>query len=237
MRIVFFSFLFLFIAELSVIILPESVLASVALPLFAFSAVWYLSGRLNMSVLAGVYGGVSAALLSLVPGGFPEHISVFFAVVAWYAFMRAVADRRPRGVALISFIEVLVFYFVMLAWYAFSHVSLFFALIIIALGTALIFFNSVTTVCELGMRLRLRLFAFSLGVSVIMAELFFVFSRLPLHIANIDFLLFFVYYIMWDATTRYFSSRFTKRALIINILLLFLGFSTVLAFVRWLPSL
>lgn len=235
MLVVFLSLLFVFIAELSVTILPESVLASAALPVFAFFAIRHLSGRFNVSVLASVYGGVSVALLSFIPGGLPTHIVVLIVGAAWYAFMRAVADRRPRGAVLISFTEVFVLYFAVLAWHAFSHISLFFALMMMALGTALIFFNSITMMHELGMRLRLRLFAFSLVVGVIMAELFFVFSKLPLHIANIDFLLFFVYYIVWDATVRYFSTRFTKRALMINILLLFLGFGIVLAFVRWLP--
>ncbi|MEK7493872.1 MAG: hypothetical protein AAB630_01810 [Patescibacteria group bacterium] len=237
MLIVFFSFLFWLVAELRATVLPESVIPLVALPLFAFSAMGYLSGRFNVSVLAGVYGGISAALLSFVPGGLSAHIIALCAAGAWYAFMRSAVEHRPRGVVLISFMEVIALYFAVLAWHAFSHISLFFALVMMALGTALIFFNSVTVMCELGMWLRVRLFAFSLGVGVVMAELFSVFTKLPFHIANIDFLLFFVYYILWDVTVRYFSIRFTKRALAINVGLLFLGFGAVLVSVRWLPSL
>ncbi|MBI5913316.1 hypothetical protein HY839_02645 [Candidatus Azambacteria bacterium] len=235
MLIVFFSFLFWLVAELRITALSESVFPLVILTLFAFSAMWYLSGRFNVSVLAGVYGGISAALFSLVPSGLPAHIIAVCAAAGWYAFMHAVAERRPRGAVLVSFVEVFVLYFAVLAWHAFSHISLFLALTMIALGTALIFFNSVTVMCELGMWLRVRLFMFSLGVGVMIAELFAVLSKLPFHIANIDFLLFFVYYIVWDVTVRYFSIRFTKRALAVNVLLLFLGFGTVLASVRWLP--
>lgn len=235
MLLVFLSFLFWLIAELRITALPESVIPLAVMPLFAFFAMRYLSGRFNVSALAGVYGGISMAIFSFIPGGLPAHGAALCATGVWYAFMRSVADRRPRGAVLVSFVEILALYFAVLAWHAFSHISVFFALVMMALGTALIFFNSVTVMCELGMWLRMRLFAFSLAVGVVMAELFSVFTKLPFHIANIDFLLFFVYYIVWDVTVRYFSIRFTKRALALNALLLFLGFGAVLASVRWLP--
>lgn len=236
MLIVFFSFLFFLVEELYVTVLHGSVLPLVALPLLAFVAARHLSGRFNISVLAGVYGGISAALLSFVPGGGPlAHGIAIFSAVVWYVFMRAANERHPHHVVLISFIDVIALYFVVLAWHAFSHISLFFALALIALGTALIFFNSITVMCELGMWLRVRLFAFSLAIGMVMAELFMVFGKLPFHIANIDFLLFFVYYILWDVTVRYFSIRFTKRALATNAFLLLLGFAAVFASVRWLP--
>lgn len=235
MLIIFLSFLFFFVEELYVAVLPGSVLPLVVLPLLAFFAARHLSGKFNISVLAGAYGGISAVLLSFVSGGSSAHIIALCAAAPWYVFMRAAAEQRPRGVVLISFIEVFVLYFAVLAWYAFSNISSFLALALIALGTALIFFNSVTVMCELGMWLRVRLFAFSLAIGIIMAELFVVFGKLPLHIANIDFLLFFVYYIVWDVVVRYFSIRFTKRALATNAFLLLLGFGAVLASVRWLP--
>lgn len=235
MLFIFFSFLFLFIEELHVTVLHGSVLSLAVLPVLAFAAMWHLSGKFSVSALAGAYGGIVAALLSLVPSGLPAHSIALFSAAIWYAFMRAAVERRPRGIVLVSFVAILAFYFTVLAWHAFSHISLFLALALIALNTALIFFNSVTVMCELGMWLRVRLFAFSLAIGIIMAELFVVFGKLPLHIANIDFLLFFVYYIVWDVVVRYFSIRFTKRALATNALLLFLGFGAVLASVRWLP--
>src|SRR3989344_5975127 len=120
MFIVFFSFLFWLALELRVTAVSESVFPLAVLPFLTFSAMWYLSGRFNVSVLAGMYGGISAALLSLVPGGLPAHIIAASAAAIWDAFMRAVAERRPRGIVLVSFIEVLVLYFAVLAWHAFS---------------------------------------------------------------------------------------------------------------------
>jgi len=235
MPIIFSSFLFWLIAELRVTALSESIVPVIALPLFAFFATRYLSGRFNASVLAGVYGGISVALFSFIPGGLPAHIMALCVSAGWYAFTRAVVEYKPRRMVLVSFIEILALYFAVLASHAFSHISLFFALVLIAFGTALIFFNSITVMCELGMWLRVRLFAFSLAIGAVMAELFLVLGKLPFHIANIDFLLFFVYYIVWDITIRYFSVRFTKRALVIDIALLLLGLGVVLASARWLP--
>ncbi|MCR4323153.1 MAG: hypothetical protein NUV61_03655 [Candidatus Azambacteria bacterium] len=235
MTVIFLSFLFLLIAELRVMTVSESSLLPVLLSLFAGSAMWYLSRRFNVSVLAGVYGACVAILLSFVSRGLVAHSIVACAAVLWYAFMYAVVSRRPRGVVLISFAEVVALYFAVLVWYAFAHISLFLALTIITVGTALIFYNAMMVMCSLGMWLRVRLFIFSLVVGVMMAELFSVFSKLPFHIANIDFLLFFVYYIVWDITLRYFSMRFTKRALVVNAVLLLVSFGVILASVRWLP--
>lgn len=235
MRIVFISFLFWLIAESFIVAMNGSIALLFILPICAGAALWYLSRQFNVSVLAGVHGGIFAVLLFFFPVGAAAHGIALAGALLWYALARATAARRFRGVALISFIEVIVLYLVVLAWHVFSHASLSFALPMIGVGTALIFFNSITVLCELGMWMRVRLFAFSLGVGVVMAELFFVTSNLPLHIANIDFLLFFVYYVLWDVTVRYFSIRFTMRSLAVDTLLLLAGFGAIFFSVRWLP--
>lgn len=233
--LIIFSFLFWLIAESFIVVANGSIALLFVLPICAGAALWYLSRQFNVSALACVHGGIFAVLLSFFPVGAAAHGVALVGALSWYVFARAAVARRFRGVVLVSFIEVLVFYFVVLAWHVFFHSSLFFALPMIGVGTALIFFNSITVLCELGMWLRVRLLAFSLGVGVVMAELFFVARMLPFHIVNIDFLLFFVYYVLWDVTARYFSVRFTTRALAVNMLLLLAGFGAVFFSVRWLP--
>jgi len=108
-------------------------------------------------------------------------------------------------------------------------------LAIVAALTGVWFFASQTIILDLGFWLKIRLAVFSLVAGLLMAECFWMFTKLPFHVLNIDILLGVVYYTLWDIAQRYFSLRFTSRALMTDIAVCVVGIGAVLASAKWLP--
>lgn len=231
----FFTFLFFAALELQTLVYQESTVMLFVLPVLAFSLAWYCSQRVSFSVIALLHGVVASLFLSLFQSGVPAQIVSIVSAGVFFIFLSAIDTRRPRTLVLISFYEFLMFFFLMLSYQMYFEVSAW----VLALSSFLfilsLFSASLSVMLEVGLWLRVRLFTFSVVVAAIMAELYLVFGKLSLHPVNIDFLLFFVYYTLWDVTLRYFSVRFTKQSLLISIGLLFLGVFSIVLFSRWLP--
>lgn len=231
----FFTLLFFAALELQTLVYQESAAMLFALPVLAFSLAWYSSQRMSVSAIALLHGVVASFSLSLFQSGIPAQIISIASTGVFFALLSAIEKRRPRAIVLVSFFDFLIFFFLMLSRKMYFETSAWMLAISSFLFIFPLFSASLSVMLEVGLWLRLRLFAFSAVAGIIMAELFLVFGKLPLHPINIDFLLFFVYYTLWDAALRYFAVRFTKRSLAIGIVLFLVGVSSILFFSRWLP--
>jgi len=231
----FFTFLFFAALELQTLVYQESTVMLFALPVLAFSLAWYYSQRVSFSVIALLHGVVASLFLSLFQNGVPAQIIAIISAGIFFLFLSLIEARRPRALVLVSFYEFLAFFFLLLSYRLYFETPLWLLGFSAFLFILSLFSSSLSIMLEVGLWLRVRLFAFSIVVAAIMTELFLVFGNLSLHPVNIDFLLFFVYYTLWDITLRYFAVRFTKQSLVISIALLLFGISSVVFFSRWLP--
>lgn len=231
----FFTFLFFAVLQLQTLVYQESTVMLFVLPVLAFSLAWYCSQRVSISVIALLHGVVASLFLSLFQSGIPAQVVSFVSTGVFFALMSAIDARRPRAIVLVSFYEFLMFFFLMLSYQVYFNTSAWTLAISSFLFILSLFSASLSVMLEVGLWLRVRMFAFSIVIAAIMAELYLVLGKLSLHPINIDFLLFFIYYTLWDVTLRYFSVRFTKKALFVSIALLFLGIFSIVFFSQWLP--
>src|SRR3989344_3485079 len=68
------------------------------------------------------------------------------------------------------------------------------------------------------------------------AIVFFALSLLPFNLPSIDFLVFIIYYGLWDISSRYFSERLTKKALLIDIALVIFSYAAIFLSAKWFPN-
>ncbi|HEY4518816.1 MAG TPA: hypothetical protein VJK01_00445 [Candidatus Paceibacterota bacterium] len=143
---------------------------------------------------------------------------------------------RGGGVALISFIEFFAIVFLALVYQTMAAVSGWVTGPIIFAAASLLFFSSIYLVLDLRGALLIRLLLFSFLAGFAVTEFYFALSLLPFNLPSIDFLVFIIYYGLWDISSRYFSERLTKKALLIDIALVIFSYAAIFLSAKWFPN-
>ena len=231
----FFSLVFAGLIEAHVLLYPESVWPLALLPLWAALSCWYSGRGLGAAAIGFFLGALSLAFSLWAASADVAHAGAVSGWALFFALLYAIRTRRAALVVLLSFIEVLLFFWLALSLHLALHLPLWALAPAVGAGAAVLFFVSQTLMLELGFWLKLRLMFLSFVAGLVMAESFWMFSRLPFHVVNIDFLLGIVYYTLWHVTHRYFSLQFTKRSLWTSVAMLSFGFLAVLVSAKWFP--
>lgn len=190
---------------------------------------WRVFASLSLSLLALFWTSLSSYFLFLSKDASFSQFIIVISGVGLYGLARTFPIKKFVFSISLSFLIFLGFIFSLLRLQLLLNVSLLEIVPLVFILTFFLFFISerlVLPTAELPLKIRLSVFSF--GVSFFISELYVVFSSLPFTIFAIDFMLFIVYYTLWDMTMRYFSRSFTKRSLIGNILWLVLSFALIL---------
>lgn len=232
-----FAIGFFSLLEARILLYSENALTLILLPFWAALTCAWAFKNASVTALSFIYGATTALIFygfSFSPWWVAQ-VSVLTAAGLFFLYAWAARSQRYSYLVIFSFLSFLVLSFLVLAVQIASQPPMWVLLVLIGVISALLFFLAHTLVLELGFWLKFRLAWFSIVIGIIMAEFYWVLSRLPLDIVNIDFLLGIVYYTLWDISHRYLSLRFTKRALVGAIAVLVGGIAVVLISTRWLP--
>lgn len=233
----FLSLGFLLLLEARLLAYPGSYWPLVMTPFLIAAGCWFAFRRVNVAAIAFLFSTAVVLFLSLFPiGNFSAHIIAVFASILFFAFIYSAKKRKHDPIVLFSFVIFLALAFLFLTARFLLHFPLWTALSGMFFASFILFFFSHTAALELGFWLKFRLFCLSFVVGLLMAEFYWIFGQLPFHAVNIVFLLGIIYYTLWDIAHRYFSLQFTKRSLLMNVLILCAGVATVLLSAQWFPN-
>ena len=188
-------------------------------------------------VLAALLVLIAVSLLSVSRNIIFSQIIISVASLIFYALASGYLARNTAAAALVSFVELLAVVFLLLAHQAASAVSGWVVGPLLFVVVFALFFFSIFSAIDFKKPLMIRLLCFSLLAGIIVTEFYFALSRLPFNLLSIDFLVFIIYYGLWDISLRYFSLRLTKNILLFDVLLVLLSFVFIFSSAKWFPNL
>lgn len=202
--------------------------------LFAFTvfASWYVLKKPHLVVLSSFLPVVEFAIFYLSYESQVRHLLTFMSFLAFYCLFAL--NFKKSYLIIISFLEFILISFAIFIFYSLYEAPFFIVFIFTFLMSFLLFFSSINGILKLSLQLKFRLFYFSLILALVISEFFWLFTKFPFNFATSGFLLFLIYYIIWDFTIRYFASSLTKKTLISTILFLFLILALVFSTVELL---
>lgn len=231
-----FSLIFLALLELSVSI------AESYFWLFAFGALlvslagaWRADRKAAMLIIAFFISLLSVLFLNISRNFLFHQAIIIIAALMLYAILTAYIRRRLTLVVFSSFVVFMAGTLLMLIYQMTGAVSWWSVASFIFILSSFLFFSTIRLLIGGDARFLLRLFCFSLAVGFIMAEFYSALSALPFNLASIDFLVFIIYYGLWDLSLRYFSRRLTKKSLLLNALIVLVSFAAVFLSAKWFP--
>src|SRR3989344_3465077 len=245
-----FSFVFLALLEGAVFLSGGYFwLAALGALVFSSSIVWRAAAVKKQAFLVlAVLSALPAVLfLTLSQNLIFSQIAVLISSIIFYALTSGYSGRNPDvavpsealregGAALISFIEFFAIVFLALVYQTMAAVSGWVTGPIIFVAASLLFFSSIYLVLDLRGALLIRLLLFSFLAGFAVTEFYFALSLLPFNLPSIDFLVFIIYYGLWDISSRYFSERLTKKALLIDIALVIFSYAAIFLSAKWFPN-
>lgn len=187
-------------------------------------------------VLAALLVLIVVSLLSVSRNIIFSQIIISVASLIFYALASGYLARNTVAAALVFFVELLAIVFLMLAHQTALAVSGWVIGLLLFVVVFALFFFSIFSAVDLKKPLMIRLLYFSLLAGIIVTEFYFALSRLPFNLPSIDFLVFIIYYGLWDISLRYFSLRLTKNILLFDVLLVLLSFVFIFSSAKWFPS-
>ena len=203
-----------------------------ALFLFSLSSSWYKLKKPNLVILTLFIPIIEFALFYISQDSQIRHLAAFVSFLAFY-FLFELTFKKSYLI-IIAFLEFLLMSFIMFVFHPLYEIPFFVSFMLIFITSFLLFFSSINGILKLGLKLKFRLFYFSLILAIVISEFFWIFTKFPYNFVTSGFLLFLIYYIIWDLTIRYFASSLTKRTLVLTgvflFLILVLIFSTIAIF-------
>jgi len=190
---------------------------------------WYFAKKISLSILALFVPVLEYYLFNILDSQSVKHSLAFLSFLGVYVlFNGRIKKQLIILTSLSEFLFVSLILYANFLLYEKSFLSLAFPIFI---SSFLIFFSSIAGVLNMHIKLKIRLFYFSLVLGIIMTEAFLMISKLPFNVVSAAFLFFVFYYIFWDITTRYFAGTLTKKSLFsifaFFLLILALIFTTV----------
>src|SRR3989344_4324741 len=234
-----FSFVFLALLEGAVFLSGGYFwLAALGALVFSSSIVWRAAAvKKPVFLVLAVLSALPAVLFLAVSQNLIfSQIAVLISSIIFYALTSGYSGRNQSAAALISFIEFFAIVFLALVYQTIAAVSGWVTGPIIFVAASLLFFSSIYLVLDLRGALLIRLLLFSFLAGFAVTEFYFALSLLPFNLPSIDFLVFIIYYGLWDISSRYFSERLTKKALLIDIALVIFSYAAIFLSAKWFPN-
>lgn len=205
-------------------------------PLWALLSCAFLFRRISLVALGCLLALFPASFLLFSPDALPSQGIVVLASALFAFFVVSAKSGALQFAVTAAFAGYLSFLLFVLVFTSLVHVPVIAVLAAIGLVSMLWFFASQTAMLELGFWLKVRLILFSAVVGLLLAEVYWLLSKLPIHALNVDILIGILYYTLWDIAQRYFSLRFTIRALFEDCAVCAAGVALVLLTAHWFPS-
>ena len=185
---------------------------------------WYFTKKASIVTLVSLLPLIEFSLLNLFQNTQAQQIVIFASTLAFYFLLNTRLNKSL--IIIISFFEMLLASSAVFAYSSLYDLSSFLILAIIFFLTFLIFFSSISSVLNLELFLKFRLFYFSLMLGIIITEFYWVLTKFPFNFITSGFILFIVYYIVWEITVRYFANTLSKKSIyyIASFLVLILAF-------------
>ena len=161
---------------------------------------------------------------------------VLSASLIFYALASGYLARNISALSVVSFVELFAVVFLALIYQTASAASGWVTGPMVFIAASLLFFLSIYLTIDPRGPLMIRLLFFSFLAGLVTAEFYLALSHLPFNLPSIDFLVFIIYYGLWDISSRYFSRRLTKKALLFNILLIVSSYAAVFLSAKWFPE-
>ena len=161
---------------------------------------------------------------------------VLSASLIFYALASGYLVRNISALSVVSFVELFAVVFLALVYQTASAASGWVTGPMVFIAASLLFFLSIYLTIDPRGPLMIRLLFFSFLAGLVTAEFYLALSHLPFNLPSIDFLVFIIYYGLWDVSSRYFSRRLTKKALLFNILLIVFSYAAVFLSAKWFPN-
>lgn len=239
---VIFPAIFLLLMEL-LVFLPESYFWLLTLSAFVLSlyAVWRVPLETSLERFSFLILTIPLVLVGIFLLGISQSIIFSQAIILsasliFYALAAGYPARNTSIAALVSFVEFLVIVFLILAYQMTSAASGWVIGPIVFVSAFSLFFASISLTVNTAGTLIIRLLYFSLLAGFAVTEFYFALARLPFNLPSIDFLVFIIYYGLWDVSLRYFSQRLTKKILLFDVLLILFSFAVVFSSAKWFPN-
>lgn len=223
MRNIVLALIFFILSES--FILKDGFFLWISIPTFLFSLIvsWYFIKRASIVTLVSQIPIVQFPLIYLVRSGQAEHFITIVSSLAFYLLFNSAIKKSH--LIIISFTQFVVAISVLFAYHDLYDLSYWLTLLFVFLLSFSLFFSSSSSVLRLSFSLKLRLFYFSLILGVVMLEFYWMISKLPFNFITSGFIVFLIYYAIWDITIRYFSGSLTKKSIyfVVSFLLLILA--------------
>lgn len=233
---IIFSLIFLALLELSVSI-AESYFWLFALGalLVSLAGAWRADRKAAVLVIAFFISLLSVLFLDISRNFIFHQAVIITAALMLYAVFAAYIQRKLTFIVFSSFAVFMAGTFLMLIYQMTSAISWWIVAPFIFLLSFFLFFSTIRLLIGDDARFLLRLFCFSLAAGFIIAEFYFALSALPFNLISIDFLIFIIYYGLWNLSSRYFSERLTKKSLLLDASVVLISFAAVFLSAKWFP--
>jgi hypothetical protein len=201
---------------------------------FVFSLVfsWYFLKKASLVTKVAVLPPIGFSLFYLIQNFQIKQIIIIFLSFCFYFLFKP--NIKKSYLILISFSELLLIFSLLFAYSSFYNLSLWMALLIIFISSFSIFFSSIAGVLNLQLTLKIRLFYFSAIVAIVISELYWLMIKFPFDFFTSGFILFLIYYAIWDISIRYFANNLTKKSIYLTLTLLFIILILVFFILRFL---
>ena len=201
---------------------------------FIFSLVfsWYFLKKASLVIKVIALPPMGFSLIYLIQNFQIKQIFIIFLTFCFYLLFKP--NIKKSYLILISFFEMLLIFSLLFAYRSFYDLSFLVALLIIFLSSFLIFFSSIAGVLNLQLTLKIRLFYFSVIVAIVISELYWMMIKFPFDFFTSGFILFLIYYAVWDISIRYFANNLTKKSVYLMLILLFAVLMAVFLVSRFL---
>ncbi|MBI3671456.1 hypothetical protein HY249_01525 [Candidatus Azambacteria bacterium] len=211
MRNIFLSGIFFILSELFISGGGFSFFIFIFAFLFALSASWYFLKNAPLATMVSILPVVQFPLLYMVVDGSNRHIIAIASVFIFYLLFSS--KIKKSHIIIISFIESLLAFSLIFSYQEFYELSNWLVFPIVFFSSLVMFFASISAVLKLAFPLKMRLFYFSFTQAFILTEFYWVIFKMPLNFLTSGFILFVIYYSIWDITIRYFAGNLTKKSL------------------------
>lgn len=231
-----FPVIFLFLLELSISVAGNySWFFGLGAVVVSLIGIWRVN-RQRISLPVVFFSSLLSILfLNLSHDFLATQFIVIAASVLFSVILYIYSKRLFLPIIFIDFLIFLVGIFLALIYQTANNSSQLSIGLVVFFFSTLLFFSSICFLLGNNTKFVLRLLLFSLAVGFIIMEFYFALSSLPFNFASIDFLVFIIYYVLWDLTRRYFSRQLTKKSLIVDICAILISFIAIFLSAKWFP--
>ncbi len=186
---------------------------------------WFFTKKANLTFITLLVPFSAYLLLQIISNPTLKHITTAIAsAVVYILFSKRV---NKSFLIILSFFEFFVISSFLFAVEFLEKIDKLSASFFSFLLVFFMFYSSIAGVLRLRFEDKFRLFVFSFLTGLILAEFFWIIIKFPFNFVTAGFMLFLVYYLIWDVTIRYFAGSLTKKAAYFSILF----FLLILAFI------